>query len=53
MTPFWADYSGSRTPPDPSGPHRSGAAAWSHTIWGKAWLRYRDTAPPHSGHGSI
>ena len=53
MTPFWAHYGGSRTQSGPSGPHRDGAAAWRNTIWVKAWLRCRDTAPPHSGHGSI
>jgi hypothetical protein len=52
MAPFWADYSGSRTPPGPSEPHR-GATAWSNTIWGKTWLDDLDTAPSRSCHGSI
>jgi hypothetical protein len=42
MTPFWAQYSGGRTVPDPSGYDRSGGAAWSNTIWGKAWRTTRE-----------
>jgi hypothetical protein len=40
LKPFWAEYSGIRTSPNPSWYRGSGAAAWNNTSWGTAWLNY-------------
>ncbi|HEY7064660.1 MAG TPA: hypothetical protein VII06_24515 [Chloroflexota bacterium] len=40
VAPYWAQYSGIRTSPNPSWYTGSGAAAWNNTSWGTAWLNY-------------
>lgn len=40
VTPFWTNYSGVRTSPNPSWYNSSGAAAWNNTSWGTEWLNY-------------
>ncbi len=40
IAPYWAQYNGIRTSPNPSWYTGSGAAAWNNTAWDTAWLNY-------------